>query len=481
MVWSQRSIVFLLGYLLVASFSSVQAATTKQKTTLQNKHGHTAKASLKGEEFDSSDDEDVVAVEDVDQSEKGEDNSDSDKEDDEDDSDDDDNDETPHAPAGAALPQMAAFPLHKGKHRSSSASTTTLPAATEQVVEVRDDDSTEDIVDISDVSAPSTTVAPSKSMTALLKPTTTVAAVPAAAVVVVPSESPKKRKLPGPQGKIRKVHRKHHETTEQVVSSGNAPAKPVQPNAPVKPVQLRRQGAKKLQHKKMQHNKFVKKQSPSERRLGKNRARQAEIDKEIEWLNSASNNNDIESHASDVAQEAQSPALGKMLGGMWTEMRMFEIPEHAQSLQEEKKRLEAEEEELMDESGGSSSGFSTQQAPSIDANEMSWNYWAMDEQKQQQTLIYSLVYLVGGVLAGYLYSKVRLTKDVFQLPKQPGMRSASDFSFSIVKCHEVPVITFMGCCCGCLQWANTMDRTRLMSYWRAFLVFFVLTVLCGYT
>merc|ERR1719408_1088970 len=61
------------------------------------------------------------------------------------------------------------------------------------------------------------------------------------------------------------------------------------------------------------------------------------------------------------------------------------------------------------------------------------------------------------------------------------IRGDKDFSFSVFRCDQVPNICVMGCCCGCMQWADTMQRAGFMHYWRAFCVFFFLTVLYPYT
>jgi hypothetical protein len=100
-------------------------------------------------------------------------------------------------------------------------------------------------------------------------------------------------------------------------------------------------------------------QSPEAEKLAANRARQAKIKEELQWLKSTSEseNSDIKNHASKVSYETQSPALGSMLSGMWSEMRQFEVPGHAKSLLEELKALEAEENRLK--ASGPDGGEST--------------------------------------------------------------------------------------------------------------------------
>lgn len=118
-------------------------------------------------------------------------------------------------------------------------------------------------------------------------------------------------------------------------------------------------------------------------------------------------------------------------------------------------------------------------------SQKTWNFWLMNEKAKESFLAGSFVYVVAGIAMAFLYNKARKddrTKEMFTPAAQTQFaKSPSDFSFSILSCFADPNLCVLGCCCPCLRWADTMDKSKLMSYWKAFLCFFLLTALYGFT
>jgi len=114
-----------------------------------------------------------------------------------------------------------------------------------------------------------------------------------------------------------------------------------------------------------------------------------------------------------------------------------------------------------------------------------WNFWLMNDAAKESFLIGSFVYVVAGIAVAFLYNKARnleSTKEMFAPKAQTQFaKSPSNFSFSILGCFADPNLCVLGCFCPCLRWADTMDRQKLMGYWKAFLCFFILTALYGFT
>jgi len=82
----------------------------------------------------------------------------------------------------------------------------------------------------------------------------------------------------------------------------------------------------------------------AQQQLTANVRKQAELKHSIEYLsNDRRSNMEIETSTKQVANETSSPAMGDMLGGMWKDMRMFEMPFYAEHVQEEIHHLKKEE------------------------------------------------------------------------------------------------------------------------------------------
>lgn len=213
---------------------------------------------------------------------------------------------------------------------------------------------------------------------------------------------------------------------------------------------------------------------------------------------------EIETEAEQVANETQSPALGDMMGSMWKDMRMFEVPSYTKQAEEELRRLEDDQSKLEDkvkaarhilgndkgkyeekkekkeevsdqDSGKNSSGATS-----------SWNFWRMNPNQQASFFGGSLIYIIGGVMLAFLYNSVRSKIPMLTAEHRPETPRTDQFSFSLFGCFATPHISVMGCCCPCLQWADTMDRGTmdgkpLLTYWKAFGAFFGLLTLHGYS
>merc|ERR1719443_1280900 len=68
-----------------------------------------------------------------------------------------------------------------------------------------------------------------------------------------------------------------------------------------------------------------------EKELAANLREQMELNAKIEELaDKAQSDQEIESQAKQVANETESPALGKTLATMWKEMRTFETPQYTE-------------------------------------------------------------------------------------------------------------------------------------------------------
>jgi len=69
--------------------------------------------------------------------------------------------------------------------------------------------------------------------------------------------------------------------------------------------------------------------------LAANRLEQLELKQEISHLSDEDKSDaEIDANARRVANETESPAMGNMLGKMWKDMRMFEMPFYAEHVQE---------------------------------------------------------------------------------------------------------------------------------------------------
>lgn len=278
-----------------------------------------------------------------------------------------------------------------------------------------------------------------------------------------------------------------------------------------------------VKHKHNPYNeKLHKNVEKAEEELARNIRKQAQLKEKITELDRLTedegqkSDDEIEGAMKDVSNETSSPALASMLGGMWSEMREFDIPMYMEHLEEEQKRLKVEEgkltaklehaegrlkEEADHDSGkeGDSNEDPTddhaealndhvanahEEAPPCSTCKV--DFWAMSEKKKESFLAGSCVYLLGGLLVAFLHYKVRSWKTLRVEPVVDVIRSGTDFSFDLLGCFSTPTICMVGCLCPCLQWADTIDRRSISSagflgYWKAFLSFFILTVLYGFT
>jgi len=215
-----------------------------------------------------------------------------------------------------------------------------------------------------------------------------------------------------------------------------------------------------------------------------------------------------------VANETESPAMASMIGHMWKEMRMFEVPSYTEHAEKDLRELENEQNkseaklqaaddklntakerwahgEVAKKEQDSQLAEMVKAMPKLDkasldkpaAETSKWNFWKMNKTGQKSFLIYSLVYIVGGVCLAFMYYKARSRHPkIFSPEVRPDkFADSKEFGFPIFGCLGAPNICVMGFCCPCFRWADTMDQRGLLSYWKAFCAFFALTILHCYT
>jgi len=250
----------------------------------------------------------------------------------------------------------------------------------------------------------------------------------------------------------------------------------------------------------------------------------------------AKSNAEIDASARQVANETESPAMGQMLGKMWKEMRMFEVPFYAEHVEEEIHHLKRDEVNLKAKVTGAEGKLSTAQkrwkeqgktkesaemktddeetdkprkeeeddAPEeeappvkrvgptnavpaqVPASQM--NFWTMGTAQKKQALMSTLVYFVCGIFFAYIYVKVRNSLPAYFTPAPPQSARKSDKGFSnpLFGCFGDPKICILGTCCPAMRWANTLDNPdevgrKILPYWKAFFLFFTLGLLHIYT
>jgi Cys-rich protein (TIGR01571 family) len=221
----------------------------------------------------------------------------------------------------------------------------------------------------------------------------------------------------------------------------------------------------------------------------------------------------IESMTAAVSKETESSALGNVLAKMWKDMRRFEVPMYKKQAAEETLRLKREEKVLEQKLVAEQAKLSGKQElkrekespPSITktAKEQvhkpleqadSWggnyynehihpNYWTVTPENQTIILGRSLAYLCLGVLSAILYRLFIRKSPAFQ-PHKPSKQPhtlANAFTFGLFGCFEDLGVCFMACACPCLRWADTLERTTLSSFGKAFVMMFFLYLLDPYT
>lgn len=236
-------------------------------------------------------------------------------------------------------------------------------------------------------------------------------------------------------------------------------------------------------------------------------------------MNEPNGNQDIADVSTLVANETQSVALSEMLSHMWKEMRTFESPAYAERKKKElldlrheehvleKKLAGAEKKKhacafgqttvnevkakdgLVSEDNAVQQDEAAQRGTDVTDNaakeptRLKWNFWTMKAQQKRSVLEGTLVYLVFGLLAAFLYKKASSKYSKFFLPEtRPDIfQGTRDFSFPLFECFGAPKLCFLGFCCPCLMWADTLDRKNILPYWKAFAAFFGLLLMHVYT
>mmetsp|Transcript_93583 Transcript_93583/g.171716 ORF Transcript_93583/g.171716 Transcript_93583/m.171716 type:complete len:344 (+) Transcript_93583:111-1142(+) len=112
----------------------------------------------------------------------------------------------------------------------------------------------------------------------------------------------------------------------------------------------------------------------------------------------------------------------------------------------------------------------------------------------RQKLMGSAVYVLFGVMVAYIYWKEYNAKmkesygekyatTWFRMKRVAGTRS-DGFSTSLFDCFHAPQLCALSCCCGCVIWADTVDKVQFnpkLTYWTAFGISFFLMVISPYT
>jgi Cys-rich protein (TIGR01571 family) len=276
-----------------------------------------------------------------------------------------------------------------------------------------------------------------------------------------------------------------------------------------------------------------------EEELASNLKEQAALKQDFAYLKDvAKSNSEIDAEAKVVANETDSKAMASMLGKMWKEMRMFEMPSYEKHVEAELRHLKLEEKRLEQDVEASQAKLTAarakwakegkgekadveaaepavveakpekaeeeakpkkeKKAANVQANEAvaqegtlhKWSFWHMAPKQQKAVFVSTLGYLVSGILLALLYVKARGKTAPYAavfmpkpMKKETGRqdRPQGEFSNSLFGCLTDPNLCVVGCCCPMIRWADTMDRTGLMTYWKAFFVMFILALLHPYT
>jgi len=261
-----------------------------------------------------------------------------------------------------------------------------------------------------------------------------------------------------------------------------------------------------------------------EQELHANLQEQSELKQRIEYLsNEARSDQEIAASADMVANETNSLAMGNMMGRMWKEMRMFDVPFYAEHVAEKLRHLKKDQHKLEAKLAKAEGKLMPAEAPAkkalgeealapiaedvedalapkagasatehLDAKTAvlsKLNFWGMSTADQGYSLGYSLVYLVAGVTLAFLFQSLRSSKPqlLTVAEKSGALPNSSGFTFGIFGCFAalnadgMPWPCLMGCFCPCLRWAHTVDGQGLLPYWKAFFAFFILTALHSYS
>lgn len=246
--------------------------------------------------------------------------------------------------------------------------------------------------------------------------------------------------------------------------------------------------------------------------LAVNLHKQSALKQSLERLDNESADEEIDAAAKQIANETESASMGKMLGHMWKDMRMFELPAYSKYVEDELhdlrqdesdleaeltkvegklsnthqgakkkkgKEIEVNEEEGEEHAGETKAAQTNEASPRLPKIEI--NFWTSSRSQQKSILKYSLVYVVGGILAAVLFKQLREKYFVLD-PRPDSFPLQQEFSFHIFGCLADKKLCLLACFCPCLAWANTLDRRGgLLSYWKAFIAFFGLLLLHAYT
>lgn len=238
--------------------------------------------------------------------------------------------------------------------------------------------------------------------------------------------------------------------------------------------------------------------------LASNLRKQSDFKQTIAHLtNQHESDEEIEDLEKQVANETESAEMADMMGNMWKEMRMFEVPVYAKHVKHEVRHLKHEEKILQaklkgehvketvekeeseekkeDEEEKEEDGTATTTTPkATKAQTSSVNFWKMSRETRERVIMNTLVYVFFGILAAVFFKQVR-SKYFEPEERLDANPSTKDFSFSVFGCLGDLKICALGFCCPCLAWANTLERRLNVPYWKAFGIFFGLMLLHAYT
>lgn len=265
----------------------------------------------------------------------------------------------------------------------------------------------------------------------------------------------------------------------------------------------------------------------AKQKLAANLHEQSELERRMLHLGDASSSDaEIDLSIKLVSNETQSPAMANMLGHVWKEMRMFEVPVYTDHVEDELKHLkrdataleakltaaqgrvsadhddlekkrhamkkktdktskkeETNNEKIEKSKVGAQAQSATGMSSDAEAVIARVNFWAMNRSQRKSTVMHTLVYIVCGILVALLFQQARSRYPTVFLPlKRADVYACQkDFSFSIFGFLGDKHMCILGCCCPCLAWADNLDRKDLLSFWKAFAAFFGLLLLHAYT